>query len=37
MMRINGSAILTPGLEVLSLDDRIRTAAKKLGFSLQPA
>lgn len=26
-----------PGLEVLSLDDRIRTTAKKLGFSLQPA
>ena len=25
-----------PGLEVLSLDDRIRTAAKKLGFSIQP-
>jgi hypothetical protein len=25
-----------PGLEVLSLDDRIRTAAKKLGFSVQP-
>ena len=25
-----------PGLEVLSLDDRIRTTAKKLGFSLQP-
>jgi predicted nucleic acid-binding protein len=26
-----------PGLEVLSLDDRIRTAAKNLGFSIQPA
>lgn len=26
-----------PGLQVLSLDDRFRTAAKKLGFSLQPA
>lgn len=25
-----------PGLEVLSLDDRIRAAAKKLGFSVQP-
>jgi predicted nucleic acid-binding protein len=25
-----------PGLELLSLDDRIRTAAKKLGFSVQP-
>lgn len=25
-----------PGLEVLSLDDRIRTAAKRLGFFLQP-
>jgi PIN domain-containing protein len=25
-----------PGLQVLSLDDRIRTAAKKLGFSVQP-
>ncbi len=25
-----------PGLAVLSLDDRIRTAAKKLGFSVQP-
>lgn len=26
-----------PGLELLSLDDRIRTTAKKLGFSLRPA
>lgn len=25
-----------PGLEVLSLDDRIRTAATKLGLSVQP-
>ncbi|MCC7415595.1 MAG: type II toxin-antitoxin system VapC family toxin [Acidobacteria bacterium] len=25
-----------PGLEVLSLDDRIRSAATKLGFSVQP-
>jgi predicted nucleic acid-binding protein len=25
-----------PGLEVLSLDDRIRATAKKLGFSVQP-
>jgi predicted nucleic acid-binding protein len=25
-----------PGLELLSLDDRIRTAAKKLGLPLQP-
>jgi predicted nucleic acid-binding protein len=25
-----------PGLQVLSLDDRIRNAAKKLGFSVQP-
>ena len=26
----------SPGLEMLSLDDRIRTAAKKLGFPVQP-
>lgn len=25
-----------PGLQVLSLDERIRTAARKLGFSVQP-
>jgi predicted nucleic acid-binding protein len=27
---------VAPGLGVLSLDDRIRTAAKKLGFSVHP-
>lgn len=26
-----------PGIELLSLDDRIRRAGKQLGFSLQPA
>jgi predicted nucleic acid-binding protein len=25
-----------PGLELLTLDDRVRAAAKRLGFSLQP-
>jgi hypothetical protein len=27
---------VAPGLEVLSLDDRIRAAARKLGFAVQP-
>jgi predicted nucleic acid-binding protein len=27
---------VAPGLEVLSLDDRIRAAARNLGFSVQP-
>jgi hypothetical protein len=26
----------SPGLDILSLDDRIRMAAKKLGFSVLP-
>lgn len=27
----------TPGLEILTLDDRVRSAARALGFSIQPA